>query len=203
MYYYINKNFGIWVVDSLVSPELIGKDLNDYEHENKFLKLSDEQVQFHKDKPYATALEVWNMKVEHEPVMTVEQAKDMVLLKLYNFNNSDAINLFYVNNKQGWLPADTRSNYRSSIDSAELLGETTIDFILSDMHLMATLQEAKMMLAKIQRYADRCFIVTGIHKNNINELSDVSHILSYNFTVGYPDKEQFDVTNMASVSFNL
>ena len=76
------------------------------------------------------------------------------------YDRSGAVNGFIVNGISTWLTPDVRANYKNSIEAAELLGETHITFIVAGIVATSSLQEARIMLAKIQRYADRCTIVT-------------------------------------------
>ena len=127
------------------------------------------------------------------PVRTVEQAVQDKLMQIDMYDRSEAVNSFIVNGVSAWLTPDVRANYRSSIESAELLGESNITFIIAGIVATSTLQEARIMLAKIQRYADRCTIVTETHKANVNSLSTIQEIEAYDYTVGYPKKESFEI----------
>jgi len=57
-----------------------------------------------------------------------------------------------------------RSNYKNSIEAAELVGLENVSFYINDKEISLPLATAKLMLAQIQLYADQCFIVTKQHK---------------------------------------
>ncbi len=52
---------------------------------------------------------------------------------------------------------------------------------------------AKMALAQIQLYADRCYIVTETHKAEVNALDSIEAIDNYDITSGYPEKLNFTI----------
>ena len=53
---------------------------------------------------------------------------------------------------------------------------------------MLSIMEAKVILAKIQRYADACYMVTQGHHKAIEALTTVEDVEGYDFTQGYPEK---------------
>jgi hypothetical protein len=53
------------------------------------------------------------------------------------------------------------------------------------------LQNAKILLAKIQRYADACFLVTQQHKIAVNSLTTIEAVENFDYKTGYPEKLKF------------
>lgn len=197
---YIHKENGFWHRETVLQPSFkTGTTLEEYENE-AYLLLNAEQEQFYNDHPDASQVECWNMALtpkEEQPVIPVpdpvETARGQKIWSIIEYDRSEAVNSFIVNGVSAWLTPDVRANYRSSIESAELLGESNITFIIAGIVATSTLQEARIMLAKIQRYADGCTIVTETHKANVNSLSTVQEIEAYDYTVGYPKKESFEI----------
>lgn len=197
---YIHKENGFWHRETVLQPSFkTGTTLEDYE-DGAYLLLNAEQEQFYNDHPDASQVECWNMALtpkEEQPVIPVpdpvETARRQKIWLIIEYDRSEAVNSFIVNGVSAWLTPDVRANYRSSIESAELLGESNITFIIVGITATSALQEARIMLAKIQRYADRCTIVTETHKANVNSLSTVQEIEAYDYTVGYPEKESFEI----------
>ena len=89
-----------------------------------------------------------------------------------------------------WLTPSERASYNVSIDAAEALGETTITFAIAEQPLTIDIPTAKIVLAKIQRYADATVMVTVKHKAAIAALSSIEEVNAYDFTKGYPEKLQ-------------
>ena len=170
----------------------VGTTFEDY-NDGKFVKLSDEQVTFRETNPTANISEVWNMNMNEytEPEKTLEQAIQEKILEIEQYDSSSSVNSFNVNNNSVWLNKDTRSNYNTSIQAAELLGETEISLLISNLSVTLTIQQAKVMLAQIQMYADACYLVTMTHKATVNAFTDIAAVDSYDITSNYPTKLTF------------
>lgn len=197
---YIQKHIGFWETDSpLPSSYKVGTTEEEYE-EGAYLALSDEQAAFHAEHPEASQLEVWNMRIEIAPIRTPSEARGEKIRQIEMYDCSEAVNSFTVNGVSAWLTPDVRANYKNSIESAEVLGETNITFVIAGIVATSTLQEARLMLSRIQRYADNCTIVTESHKARVNSLSDVREIDAYDYTAGYPVKEAFEISQDNRVS---
>lgn len=128
-----------------------------------------------------------------EPIIDpLELARNEKLKALDAYDNSIKVNGFYVGEQLTWIDRETRNTYKASIEAAELLGETSIIVPILGMILNIPIDKGKIALAKIQRYADACAIVTATHKMAISQLTSESDVMSYDFTQGYPEKLVFD-----------
>ena len=128
-----------------------------------------------------------------EPIIDpLEQARNEKLKALLAYDNSIKVNGFYVGEQLTWIDRDTRNTYKASIEAAELLGESSIIVPILGMILNIPIDKGKIALAKIQRYADACAIVTATHKMAISQLASESDVMNYDFTQGYPEKLVFD-----------
>lgn len=123
-----------------------------------------------------------------EPVMTVEDAKAAKIAEIAAYSDSDAVNSLTFNGIKTWLTPNIRANYLVSLDAAELLGETDITFVVEGVQASLPIKQVRMLLAKIQRYADACYIVTEGHKRAVRELQTVEEVEKYDYTTGYPEK---------------
>lgn len=169
----------------------VGSSYEDYQN-GKFVKLSEEQISFMESNPTASISEVWNMKM-NVVERTLEQAKQEKLAAIEQYDSSSSVNSFNVNNNSVWLDKDTRSNYKTSIDAAELLGETEISLLISNLSVTLTIQQAKVMLAQIQRYADACYLVTQSHIAGVKALTTINEVDVYDIENGYPNKLEFSI----------
>lgn len=191
---YIHKTLRFWKREkSLPVSYKTGGSREDYDN-GLFLLLSKEQEAFHEAHPEASPMEVWNMRLESAPIRTPSEARYEKIRQIEMYDCSEAVNSFIVNGVPAWLTPDVRANYKNSIEAAEVLGETSVTFIIAGIVATSTLQEARLMLAKIQRYADNCTIVTESHKARVNYLSSVQDIDAYDYTAGYPAKEAFEIS---------
>ncbi len=123
--------------------------------------------------------------------LPIETLKEVKLKELADYDISEDVNGFILNDKTAWFDKDTRAALSTSIESASLLGETTITFVVNDKEFSIDIQSAKQMLAAVQRYADKCFLVTEAHKRAIKGLSEAESIVNYDVTTGYPTKVTF------------
>jgi len=175
----------------------LGSTYNDFLN-NKWVLLSQEQVAFHNEHPTASVKEVWNMEITPAPSRTLEQAKDEMIQKINEYDSSDNVNAFNVHDTEhdvtfdGWFTPEERSNYKSSIDAAKLIGVSALTFFIGDLQLEVTPTQAEYMLAQIQLYADQCFIVTKQHKISVGELETIEDVDSYPYQQGYPSKITFE-----------
>ena len=155
--------------------------------------------------PSVEQLLSWGFVERGEPVPTPEerlaQAKRQKIAELEAYDDSDAVNSFEIvmdgKTMSAWIEPDKRSNYRGSLEDCELLGVTDIEVPIAGMLIPMTVADARVKLAQVQLYADRCTIVTEGHKYAINALSTIEDVEAYDFTVGYPEKLTFDVTATA------
>lgn len=131
------------------------------------------------------------VKVETETAeQLLQDAKDRKIAELDVFSQSSDVNGFTFKGMHTWLTPSERASYNVSITAAEALGETTITFAIAEQPLTIDISTAKIVLAKIQRYADATFMVTVKHKAAIAALSSVEEVDAYDFTKGYPEKLQ-------------
>ena len=180
----------------------VGETWEDYQN-GAWLLLLDEQVAFHESNPNASIKEVLEMKLTPvvKYVRTVNDAKFEMLYKISEYDRSDNINDFIINDEvHGWFTPEERSNYKSSIDAAKLLNVEKLSFYIRDILLEITPQMAEQMLAMIQLYADSCFIVTKQHKLAIENICNseiysdsekIDLIDSYDYKQNYPEKLNF------------
>nr|DAK10374.1 MAG TPA: protein of unknown function (DUF4376) [Caudoviricetes sp.] len=123
--------------------------------------------------------------------LPIETLKEVKLKELADYDTSDNVNDFDVNGLNAWFDKDTRAALSTSIESALLLGESTITFVINDNEFSIDITTAKQMLAAVQRYADKCFLVTEAHKRAIKGLTEAEAIVNYDFKTGYPTKVTF------------
>lgn len=171
----------------------LGSSYEDY-LDNKWVLLSDKQVAFHEENPNATVYEVWNMELTPTPERTIDDAKSNMNALIDAYDSSENVNSFTVNETiSGWFTPSERSNYKSSIDAAKLLGIETLSVYIGDTLITVSTTFAEQALAQIQLYADQCSIVTKQHKEAVAALTTIEDVDGYDYTVGYPEKLNFNL----------
>lgn len=123
--------------------------------------------------------------------LSIETLKEVKLKELADYDISEDINGFILNDKTAWFDKENRAALSTSIESASLLGESTITFVVNDKEFSIDIPTAKQMLAAVQRYADKCFLITEAHKREIKGLTEAESIINYDVTTGYPTKVTF------------
>lgn len=171
----------------------IGSTYEDYLN-NLWVQLSDEQAEFYKNNPNASVKEVWDMELTPIPEPTLEEIKENKIRMIKDHDSSTSVNSFIVNGvMEAWLTPEERSNYKSSIDAAKLVGLESLSFYINDVLLTTTPAQAELMLATIQLYADQCFIVTKQHTAAVNALETIAEVENYDYRSGYPQKLNFEL----------
>ena len=132
------------------------------------------------------------------PEQLLERAKDSKIRELEDYDQSSNVNEFIVTHDEQvltthWFEPNIRANYKNSVESAELVGLPTVSFYVGDMPITLPTQNAKLMLAQIQLYADACYIVTRQHIAAVEALTTIEAVDNYDYTQGYPNKLSFDV----------
>lgn len=118
----------------------------------------------------------------------IDMAKAAKIAEIAAYSDSDAVNILTFNGLKTWLTPNVRANYLVSLDAAELLGETDITFVVEGVQASLPIKQVRLLLAKIQRYADACYIVTEGHKRAVRSLQTVDEVEAYDYTKGYPEK---------------
>ncbi|MDD7317897.1 MAG: DUF4376 domain-containing protein [Prevotellaceae bacterium] len=118
----------------------------------------------------------------------LQRAKEVKIAEIAAYSDSEAVNSLTFNGIKTWLTPNVRANYLVSLDAAELLGETNITFVVEGVQASLPIKQVRLLLAKIQRYADACYLVTERHKIAVKALQTVEEVESYDYTTGYPEK---------------
>lgn len=136
--------------------------------------------------------ETEGVKPDEEPPVEmptdIDMAKATKIAEIAAYSDSDAVNILTFHGLKTWLTPNIRANYLVSLDAAELLGETDITFVVEGVQASLPIKQVRLLLAKIQRYADACYIVTEGHKRAVRALQTVEDVESYDYTKGYPEK---------------
>lgn len=124
-------------------------------------------------------------------------AKGRKKAEIEAYDSSEAVNSFTVTaggeTFAAWMTNAERTSYTASVGNAELLGETAVDLLLDGRVLTLPTDRAKVMLAQISRYADKCWMVTQRHLMAVDALADEGEIGGYDYRQGYPERLEFEI----------
>ena len=119
---------------------------------------------------------------------TLEEAKEMLLAEIDAYDTSSAVNGFMLNGLLVWLDKATRVGLMNSTTIERDLGQETTELWLGEHNLIIKCDLAIQLLQQLEVYALKCFNVTATHKKEVNSLSTIEEINSYDITKDYPDK---------------
>lgn len=128
---------------------------------------------------------------------SLSAAKDMMVELIGEYDNSDSVNnINVVANGMTipyWRNRSDRVSLRNSIESCKRLGATTFSLEVSTKYPALVIDIDKLLddMDVWEEYAQNCYCVTQSHLRNIEGMSDVSTVLSYDYKAGYPDSPTF------------
>lgn len=136
---------------------------------------------------------------EYEDVTQIEVLTDLEKsiiekrkeIKLYD--SSLEVNEFFVNGVSCWIDKATRVGLVNSTKMEIEIGREETTLILNDMVLNLSCHVILEVLARLEVYAKDCYNVTARHLINVNNLTSVEEVNSYDYKVGYPMKLNIEV----------
>lgn len=131
-------------------------------------------------------------KEYQEPVPTDEEklelAKANKIAEITAYDTSDKVNSFILNGQIVWLDKATRVGLMNSTTIERDLGQENTELWLGEHNLIIKCDLAIQLLQQLEVYALKCFNVTAVHKKEVNSLSTIEEINSYDITKDYPEK---------------
>ena len=119
-------------------------------------------------------------------------AKRAKVAEIEAYSNSEAVNEFTFRGIKAWLTPDIRANYSTSLRAAEFVNKETLTFEVYGQVVSTSVHNARLLLAKIQLYADETYMVAQQHKAAVMALNDIEAVLKYDYKTGYPAKLNFE-----------
>ena len=128
-----------------------------------------------------------------EPLLTekekLEQAKVDKIAEITAYDTSSSVNRFILNGLLVWLDKVTRVGLINSTTIERDLRQETTELWLGKHNLIIKCDLAIQLLQQLEVYALKCFNVTAIHKKEVNSLSTIEKINSYDITKDYPKNQ--------------
>lgn len=117
--------------------------------------------------------------------------KDYLIQTITEYDKSDNINQFYIGEYATWLDKATRVGLKLRFESELAQGMTDTILWQNNISFPLNLQEAIQMLYAIEIYASACYDNTQMHLSAVNNIETIDELLTYDYTVGYPEKLKF------------
>lgn len=141
--------------------------------------------------PYSTYLIESNK--EKYKGMTVEEAKEMLIAEITDYDTSSSVNGFMLNGLLVWLDKATRVGLMNSTTIAKAAGQQTTTLWLKGIKLVVGCDKAIQLLSALEMYALECFNVTASHKAAVGELKTIGEVEAYDYKTGYPKMLEMSV----------
>ena len=171
--------------------ELEYNTTDDFSKQNELLyPITKEQADFCRVHPFASESEIKECKLRE---LTLDELKYNKIAKLYNYDKSPAVNGFTIESIEMWLPRDLRMSVKNSLESGISIGEEYHTLWYEGKSYTFEVEVFMGLLTQLEVYATKCFNVTALHESNIKSLESKDELELYDYTVGYPDKLQFNI----------
>ena len=132
----------------------------------------------------------FNIAPEKSPL---DRAKELVLIKIDQYDTSSNVNGFMLNGVQVWLSKDTRVGLMNSVTIEKNSGKEQSTVWFNGICITINCDAAIQMLSSIELYALACYNRTAQHRLAVSQLTDISEVQAYDYTAGYPDKLSFTI----------
>lgn len=124
----------------------------------------------------------------------LDLAKEYMCDKISVYDSSSAVNEFSLNGQSMWLGDTMRTKLAKRFETDEADGLSVTKLIYEGYVFELPIETAKAMLHQLESYARDCFDKTNEHKAAVMAKRSVSTVLSYDYTVGYPEKLSFTLS---------
>lgn len=128
-----------------------------------------------------------------EEVTPLDLAKKRVIRNIEDYDSSDNVNSFYLNDIKVWLNKDTRVGLMNSLTIERNAGKEQSTLWFNNICITINCDAAIQMLSALELYALTCYNVTAEHKVAVEELTSLADVEEYDYTSGYPQKLTFTI----------
>ena len=115
------------------------------------------------------------------------QAKANKVAEIDAYDQSDAVNVFYLAGQPLWLDAATRQQLRTSINAYKDMGQETVSKWFGGQQYTFPVSLWLTMLNALEVYAGNALNVTEANKAAVMALESVEDVEAYDITQGYPE----------------
>lgn len=119
--------------------------------------------------------------------------KNSKINEINTYTSSEEINSFFLNGLQVHLDKSTRTQLMNQVSTDQEAGKSETTLRLNGVKITIEITLASQMLSILESYILNCINKTVQHKNNVQELTTIESVLSYDYTIGYPEKPKFNI----------
>ena len=129
--------------------------------------------------------------LDEEPIEPMRKA---LLHNVEIYDTSPSVNGFLLNGSVEWIDIELRMKLCSrTLPEEKKAGKTSTMLWLGNKPYELPIETIEQIMHEIEIYAKACLDVTNSHKAQVLTLSDVSALVAYDYTAGYPEKLSFNI----------
>ena len=118
----------------------------------------------------------------------------LLLHNIETFDTSPSVNGFLLNGSVEWIDIELRMKLCSrTLPEEKKAGKTSTVLWLGNKPYELPIETIEQIMHEIEIYAKACLDVTNRHKAKVLTSSDVSALVAYDYTAGYPEKLAFNI----------
>lgn len=124
----------------------------------------------------------------------IDALRTMLLEQIDQYDTSPSVNGFLLNGSVEWIDIDLRIKLCTrTLPEEKKAGKTSTVLWLGNKPYDLPIETIEQIMHEIEIYAKACLDVTNRHKAQVLTLSDVSALVAYDYTAGYPEKLSFNI----------
>ena len=124
----------------------------------------------------------------------IEPMRTALLHNIETYDTSPSVNGFLLNGSVEWIDIDLRVKLCTrTLPEEKKAGKTSTVLWLGNKPYELPIETIEQIMHEIEIYAKACLDVTNRHKAQVLTLSDVSALVAYDYTAGYPEKLSFNI----------
>ena len=135
------------------------------------------------------------IKTVNIPTETIEDRlntfRQEMISKILEYDSSDEVNMFYINDIPVWLDKATRTGLVLRFDAEKAKGKTETALWYNGIQFPLNIDVAIQILFAIELYASECYDNTQQHIANVQALETIEEVDNYDYRTGYPEKLRF------------
>lgn len=120
------------------------------------------------------------------------QEKEIKINDIIEYDSSDAVNIFYVNDIPMWLDKATRAGLMLRFQAELAIGLTETSLWYNSIEFKLPLSMAMQVLYVIEVYASKCYDQTQCHIAEVMKLGSLEELKQYDYKIGYPEVLHFN-----------
>jgi len=187
---YIHIEKGFIETEVAFDKNLTGLTFDDL-YAGKYILLNAKQLVFLEAHPDVTPVEAFLMVTSPSNEEIFQQRKRDKIHRIFRYDQSDAVNSFFVNGVKMWLNRTERASLYTTIAAFKANDIKEITLWTSGMNpspLTLNIDFFESLLMSLEIYAKECYDKTSEHKANVSRIETIEELIAYDHTFGYPEK---------------